>query len=889
MGTIDPKLSDHVWENLYSLKSLFPKKAYEILSNFKTKKDKNSFDDTFAAFIEVDVKLLEKLETERKTIDQMNIEEVIEALEVSAYESFVDKKKYIGKALELVDSSKTNDEKYATLLDNLALIYHSLAEYPKAFSLFNESLDFRKEKLGLDHLDTASSYNNLATYYNSLGDYNQALGFHQKALAIREKTLGSENPDTATSYSGLARTYLNQGHYKKALSLFQKALDVRETVLDKNHPRIATSYCDLADLYTLFGKSEEAFQLIQKALKIQEDCFGLENLEVTGSYDSLAYHYRSQKDYSEALQLHKKSLAIREQFLGIKHPITAASYDNVGVSYLLKDKDFEQAKELFQKSLAIRKEYFAEDSIYLGRSYTSLAFHSLLQSDEKTASPMLEKALLIIEKLLGDEHLETTILHANKAICYRLEGDYSKALGLLQKVLKTRENILGANNFYTTEAHRQLSFITQEKDKHFFLKKENSNLAFKIDKIEIKNFKQYRDFSIDFSPKINIIIGQNATGKTTLLQAIALGVLKENSPDEEKVYKKYIQKDAEKAELTISHNSSLKKVEILKDKRLIKNNYFIPFILSYGSNFFTKYDISADKIVESILTETVNENFSHSIFLDYVDEFWNPLSILKILARSDNKTAGCKKEQLFSVINSFLELESYRLEEEGEEFFFLKKGDSTKLSLEDLSEGYRGNVLLITDMVVKILGVGSTPKTIEGIILIDEFDKHLHPKWQSQLVAKLTETFPRVQFIMTTHNPMSILDRESNEITIIKEVNNKVVAVRGSGTKTMDVSTVLLEYFGVTSTISESMQEKVNTFNRLKLQKKLTKEEKIELQKVEAFLGNTVASNFIYDRKYLRFLEYIQKHKDLDFNKYEQINDEEMGELLKDFGDFFND
>ena len=84
--------------------------------------------------------------------------------------------------------------------------------------------------------------------------------------------------------------------------------------------------------------------------------------------------------------------------------------------------------------------------------------------------------------------------------------------------------------------------------------------------------------------------------------------------------------------------------------------------------------------------------------------------------------------------------------------------------------------------------------------LIDEFDKHLHPKWQSQLVAKLANTFPKVQFIMTTHNPMSILDREPNEITIIKEIDGEVTAVRGKGTKTMDVSTVLLEYFGVEST-----------------------------------------------------------------------------------------
>ena len=44
-----------------------------------------------------------------------------------------------------------------------------------------------------------------------------------------------------------------------------------------------------------------------------------------------------------------------------------------------------------------------------------------------------------------------------------------------------------------------------------------------------------------------------------------------------------------------------------------------------------------------------------------------------------------------------------------------------------------------------------------------------------------------------------------------------------------------------------------------------------------------------YDRKYLKFLEYMQVHTDIDFDRYEKINDQEMDDLLKDFGDFFND
>ncbi len=263
------------------------------------------------------------------------------------------------------------------------------------------------------------------------------------------------------------------------------------------------------------------------------------------------------------------------------------------------------------------------------------------------------------------------------------------------------------------------------------------------------------------------------------------------------------------------------------------------------------------------------------------------MSILKELNRSKHKKAKEKLNIFIETINRFLD--GFKLIREDEDYFFKKEGTDIQLELEDLSEGYRSNVLLISDMLIKILGVGCTPKSIDGIVLIDEFDKHLHPRWQSRLVNQLKESFPKIQFIMTTHNPMSILDREADEIIILEDIEGKIVAKKRRGTKSIDVSIVLLEYFGVEATVGDEMREKINSFNRLKLKKDLTKDEKKELEELEKFLGSTIASNFIYDRKYLKFLEFLRDHKDIDFDKYEKITDEEMNQLLEDFGDFFDD
>jgi predicted ATP-binding protein involved in virulence len=445
--------------------------------------------------------------------------------------------------------------------------------------------------------------------------------------------------------------------------------------------------------------------------------------------------------------------------------------------------------------------------------------------------------------------------------------------------------------FIKNQKNLLISSLSEIENKFNFSTRKNSNFNnIFIDSMKVYDFKQFNSFEIDFSKQINIIIGQNAIGKTTLLQATALGLLQENSPDKDNRYGQYISKNKFESTIEIAHNETTKKVKILRTRRDVYHKDFTPFLLAYGSNFFTDYRES-NAIVKRMLDETIIEDFAHTIFLEHTDKFWNVLSILRNLTISNykEKEAKEKKGVILKTINNFLELEGYKLVEDttNKQFYFQKNGDKVQLSLEDLSEGYRGNVLLITDMLIKILGVGWTPETIEGIVLIDEFDKHLHPRWQSRLVKQLTDTFPHIQFIMTTHNPMSILDRDAEEVTILKEVDGEIKAIKKRvGTKKIGVSTVLLEYFGVESTIGKTMKDKIDEYTKLKLKDTLTEDEKKQQEELEEFLDETVATNFIYNRAYFNFLKFL-KNKNIDFEKYEEISSEEMEELLEEYKDLF--
>jgi len=91
----------------------------------------------------------------------------------------------------------------------------------------------------------------------------------------------------------------------------------------------------------------------------------------------------------------------------------------------------------------------------------------------------------------------------------------------------------------------------------------------------------------------------------------------------------------------------------------------------------------------------------------------------------------------------------------------------------NLSDGQRIMLTLIGDLVRRIvmlnphLGEQALLET-PGVVLIDELDLHLHPKWQRRVIHDLKKTFPRVQFVATTHSPQLIGEAGPEEIRILE-------------------------------------------------------------------------------------------------------------------------
>ena len=93
------------------------------------------------------------------------------------------------------------------------------------------------------------------------------------------------------------------------------------------------------------------------------------------------------------------------------------------------------------------------------------------------------------------------------------------------------------------------------------------------------------------------------------------------------------------------------------------------------------------------------------------------------------------------------------------------------LRIEQLSDGYRTTLAMVMDIAARMAEANPTAKNIldnEGIVLIDEIDLHLHPKWQQTILPDLMKCFPRLQFIVSTHSPQVLTTVNKENIRLLQ-------------------------------------------------------------------------------------------------------------------------
>lgn len=100
------------------------------------------------------------------------------------------------------------------------------------------------------------------------------------------------------------------------------------------------------------------------------------------------------------------------------------------------------------------------------------------------------------------------------------------------------------------------------------------------------------------------------------------------------------------------------------------------------------------------------------------------------------------------------------------------KHNGVKLPFGALSDGFRSYIGLVADMLYHLNYVcpkKSKLTDLSGVVMIDDIDVHLHPKWQREVVPKLAGTFPKLQFIITSHSPLVAGTLHAANIRVIED------------------------------------------------------------------------------------------------------------------------
>jgi predicted ATP-binding protein involved in virulence len=103
-----------------------------------------------------------------------------------------------------------------------------------------------------------------------------------------------------------------------------------------------------------------------------------------------------------------------------------------------------------------------------------------------------------------------------------------------------------------------------------------------------------------------------------------------------------------------------------------------------------------------------------------------------------------------------------------------ENGKKYRKPFKHLSDGQKNMVGLVAELAYRCVTLNphlgrDAVKKSQGIVLIDEIDLHLHPKWQRHIVADLKKIFPCIQFIVTTHSPFIVQSLKAEELIVLDE------------------------------------------------------------------------------------------------------------------------
>ncbi|WP_430530648.1 AAA family ATPase [Bacillus cereus] len=164
--------------------------------------------------------------------------------------------------------------------------------------------------------------------------------------------------------------------------------------------------------------------------------------------------------------------------------------------------------------------------------------------------------------------------------------------------------------------------------------------------------------------------------------------------------------------------------------------------------------------------------------------------------------------------------------------FIIEEPGKEAYTLNTLSSGYSSLLHIITELIIRMLSANAPLYDIQGIVLIDEIDVHLHISLQKKVLKLLTDLFPNIQFIISTHSPFVI---NSIENTVVYDLEKDLLV---NDLALFPFQAILEGYFEIDQ-YSYLFKEKLQEYQRLSENVNgLSKEEMLKLEKLREDFSN---------------------------------------------------
>ena len=367
-----------------------------------------------------------------------------------------------------------------------------------------------------------------------------------------------------------------------------------------------------------------------------------------------------------------------------------------------------------------------------------------------------------------------------------------------------------------------------------------------IKHFQLEHFTQFSDLKIELSSDITIFMGNNGTGKTSILRAVAtllswlIASIEEEKGTGHPISELDIENNSNGSKITLEicnsqdipfqwtlvRSSKGKKYEYSTDlKELIdladhyrtlltqNDQSSLPLIAYYPvertvldiplkiktHHNFNQLDGYDNALTQGIdfrrffewfreCEDAENENNVQQILKLVQDNPKDEHLNEKISQIQDDKQLATVRHAITVFMSEFSKL---RIERKPRLRMTVEK-QGNLLDVAQLSQGEKTLMALVGDIARRLAMMNPNLENSlqgEGIILIDEIDLHLHPQWQRGIIQRLRTTFPNCQFLLTTHSPLIISDAKNVQCYLLEEQQlRKVDDLYG-----LDVNQVLLE------------------------------------------------------------------------------------------------